>query len=240
MVIPKKSVEITCLTHEQVLTNIKNMAKLMKLTEPKKIFSGKIKPTREDIEMLNLKNVKERAEEYELFECEDQFYFIVIYSPKVEIQYFEACDWFEHLLKPFVYKTHRPKVYICYAMIMDQTKYKTIPRKLLSCPYRLVGIDRIHTIIGSNDGLNSFITDYELLEEKEKSFNDRDFPLILDSDPVVKILNALPGELIRAKLLRNDKGHIFTTYEIRRVTNTKGSLGFFDKSGLDNVEINDE
>lgn len=89
----------------------------------------------------------------------------------------------------------------------------------------------MHPITGSTS--LSYASEYELLETKEKAFNDREYTTILDSDPAVKLVNALPGELIRAKLIFNDKGDVYTTYKIRRVVACRSTLGYFDDSGLD-------
>ena len=234
--VSNKSTGLKCLTHEQVETNIKNMCKIMCLKNPKKLFSGKIKPKFEEIEQYNLANLKERAECYELWECENEFYFIVVYSNKFDSNYFKACDWFNHLFKDFVMKVDRPKVYLCYAFVLSKRQYLSIPQGLLKCPYRLVGIPDIHPLTGSPNGLDSYVLSYELLDTKDKAFNGKDFPDIKASDPGVKIVNALPGELIKVKCLYSDRGNVYTTYKIRRVRSTRNEIGNFDKSGIDNFE----
>lgn len=234
----KKREELICLNEAQVETNIKNIAHFLKgydgkpLKQPKKVFSGAVKPSEKESVQYNLANVKERAEKYELYECENQFYFIILYSHKFEAQHFIACDWFNHLLKPFVRDdVTRPYVYLCYAHLIKPKQYDSIPLGLLDCPYRLVSLPQMHPITGS-DSL-SYASEYELLDTKDKAFNDRDYTTIFDSDPAVKLVNALPGELIRAKLIYNDKGDIYTTYKIRRVVSTRSTLGYFVESGLD-------
>ena len=234
----KKREELICLNEEQVETNIKNIASFLRgydgkqLKQPKRVFSGVIKPSEKESVQYKLANVKERAEKYELYESENQFYFIVIYSHKFEVQHFIACDWFNHLMKPFVRdERERPYVYLCFAHLIKPKQYDSIPLGLLDCPYRLVSLTQMHPITGSSS--LSYASEYELLETKEKAFNDREYATILDSDPAVKLVNALPGELVRAKLIYNDKGDIYTTYKIRRVVATRSTLGYFDGSGLD-------
>ena len=233
-----KTSNLLCLTHEQVQTNIVNMAEIMKLPKPTIVFKGKVKPKPEEVTKYKLRNLKETAEEYELWECEDKFYFIVIYSNKFEEQFFLACDWFNHLFKPFVFEKgiDRPKVYLCYATVINNKMYKQIPQGLLQCPYRLVGIPDVHTLTGSPNKLDSYIISYELLDTKDKAFNGKEYSDILASDPGVKIVNALPGELIRVKMIYSDKGNVFTTYKIRRVKSTHSKLSFHDKSGVDMFE----
>ena len=229
---------VICLSKSQVKTNILNMAKLMKLPKPEIVFSGKLKVKQDDIDKYNLNTVKERADCYELWESKDKFYFLVIYSNKFEAQYFVACDWFNHIFKDFVRKeVDRPKVYLCYAFVLSKKQYKTIPMNLLNCPYRLIEIADVHPITGSPNGCDTIIMDYELLETKEKAFNGKEYSDILTSDPIVKVLNALPGELIRAKMIFSDKGNVFTTYKIRRVKLDKTKVGMFDKSGVDNFKM---
>lgn len=220
-----------CLTEEQVLTNIKNIAKCLKVKEPKRVFHGTVKPTEKELVQYNLANVKERAELYELYESENEFYFIVMYAHRFQEQHFIACDWFNHLIKPFArVEQERPRVYLCFAHLIKRSQYDSIPLGLLDCPYRLVSLTEMHPITG---GEFSYASEYELLDTKDNAFNDRDYTKILDSDPAVKLVNALPGELIRAKLIYNDKGNVYSTYKIRRVVATRTTLGYFDGSGLD-------
>lgn len=240
-IIKKKTVRknsgVICLTHEQVKINLFNIAEIMKLPKPELKFSGELKISKDDIVKYNLSGVTNNADCYELWECKDKFYFIVVYAQTIEIKNFTACDWFNHMFKDFVKGVNRPKIYLCSAFTIDKSKYAKIPTRLLKFPYRFVIIPKIHPITGSKDGLNSYVMEYELLKESpDKAFNNRDYSEILASDPVVKITNALPGELIRYKYIANDAGNVFTSYKIRRVTSTRTRLGYFDGSGLDMLD----
>lgn len=218
----------------------------MKLPKPELKFQGPLKITKDDIARYNLNGISSDADSYELWECKDQFYFIVVYATKIEVKNFIACEWFNHLFKDFVKGVDRPKVYLCSAATIDKNKYSKIPTHLLKCPYRFVIIPKLHPITGSKSGLNSYILEYELLDTKDRAFNNRDYSEILASDPVVKIVNALPGELIRYKYIASDAGNVFSAYKIRRVTETRTKLGYFDGSGLDmldtktTIEVDDE
>ena len=234
--VKRKDNALICLTHEQVKTNITNVATIMKLPKPELKFQGELKISKDDIARYNLSGIDASAECYELWECKDQFYFIVVYAHSVEIKYFVACEWFNHLFKNFVYDVDRPKVYLCSAFTIDKTKYSKITTGLLKCPYRFVIIPKIHPLTGSINGLNGFISQDELLETKDRAFNNRDYSEILASDPAVKIVNALPGELIRVKYIASDAGNVFSAYKIRRVTSTRTRLGYFDGSGLDMLD----
>ena len=231
-----------CLTESQVEANLNNIIKLMRLKGSlKKVFSGPLKVSAEDITKYNLRSLgtKDRADSYSLYEVPNEFYFIVIYAHEFQTKHFLACDWFNHLIKDFAKKdVERPLVYLCYAHILSQTEFDRIPIGLLDCPYRLVSLAALHPITGSPNGLEGFVIDYELLKgEKAISFNNKHYPYITNEDPVVKIVNALPGEIIRARQIYSDKGCVYTEYKIREVKRSKTTLGQFDASGIDNFEV---
>ena len=120
---------------------------------------------------------------------------------------------------------------------IKDAEFDRIPTNLLKCPYRLVRLTKLHPITGSPNGIEGFATEYELLkDEKPISFNNKKYPYIFDYDPGSIIVNALPGELVRAKLFYNDKGCVYTEYKIREVLRSKTRLGQFDNSGLDNFD----
>lgn len=216
--------DIICLTEEQVLTNLNNLVEIMKLPKIVKVYDGKPKTQ------------YKTASRYQLFESKDEFYFIVVYSDNFNIQYFQACEFFEKDFKDFVKEPDRPKIYICSAFTIPKTYYKLLPSNLIKYPFRFVKITDLHPIIGSKNLLPAHIKSYELLNTKEKAFNNKDFPVILDSDPVVKILNALPGELIRCHEIIVDNWKPYTQYKIRRVVSTKSSIKDLPNSGLANFD----
>lgn len=221
------------LTEDQVHTNIRNIANAMRLPEPKSIFKGKIKPTAEEVAKYSLNVLKNKADEYELLECENAFYFIVIYSKKFDVQYFLSIDWFDHLLKPFVKENaERPKVYVCCSAIISDNDYDSIPLHLLKCSYRLCPLQYLHPITGSKNGFEGYCLNYELLNTREKAYNGKEWPEIRDCDPAVKLVNALPGDLIRTQQLFSDKGNCYTTYEIRRVIPWRERLSLHPESGI--------
>lgn len=214
-----------CLTEEQVLWNLNNVVSIMKLPKMEKKFDGQIKD----------KGVKS-ADKYQLFECKNEFYFLVVYARKFNIKYFEACKHFESSFDNFVKKSDRPKVYLCSAFVIKKKDYKALTQELLSVPFRFVRLTKIHPLTGSPTPLHAHVRSYERLETKEKAPNGNDFPIILDSDPAVILVNALPGELIRYKEVIIDNGKPYTQYKIRRVLNTRSSIMSLDASGVANVE----
>lgn len=238
----KPSSEVICLNEQQIETNIKNIANCMKLTGKLiKRFSGSLKISKEEATKLDISFISQndRPEAYHLYEIEDEFYFLVISSHKFGVNQFIGCDYFDHLIKPFAKENNldRPKVYIMIAYTIKDTEFDRIPTNLLKCPYRLVRLTKLHPITGSSNGIEGFATEYELLKyEKPISFNNKKYPYIFDYDPGSIIVNALPGELVRAKLFYNDKGCVYTEYKIREVLRSKTRLGQFDNSGLDNFE----
>ena len=237
---PKKS-DLICLNESQVETNLNNICKLMRLKgNLKKLFSGELNIKKDDITKYHLNDIspKNKANSYSFYEVPNEFYFIVIYGEDFRPEHFLACDWFNHLINDFARKdVERPLVYLCCAYELQQAKFDKIPIGLLDCPYRLVSLTQLHRITGSPNGLEGFVIDYKLLKgEKAISFNNKSYPYITNEDPVVKIVNALPGELIRAKQVYDD-GCVYTEYKIRVVKPSKTTLGQFDASGIDNFNL---
>lgn len=231
-----------CLNESQVETNLKNICQLMRLKGSiKKRLSGPLKVSQEDVSKYHLNAIapKDRAESYSLYEVPGEFYFIVIYAHEFQVKNFLACDYFNHLIDEYARKdVERPLVYLCHAHDLQQAEIDKIPIGLLDCPYRLVSLAKLHPITGSPNGLEGFVKDYKLLKgEKAISFNNKHYPFVLSNDPAVKLVNALPGEIIRAKQMYCDKGCAYYEYKIREVKRSKTSLGQFDDSGIDNFDV---
>lgn len=215
--------ETICLTNEQVINNLNNLTKILKLPKLEKIYEGKPKV------------VSKLANNYELYECKNEFYFIVVYADNFNIQYFQACKFFETMMGDFVKTVDRPKIYLCSAFTISKTNLKSLTMNIMSVPFRFVLLTQLHPLIGSKDFLHAHIVSYELLDTKENAFNNKDFPIILDSDPAVKLVNALPGELIRYKEIIADNSKPYTQYKIRRVHSTRSSIKEIDSSGISNL-----
>lgn len=219
--------ETICLTHEQVLNNLNNLSQIMKLPKLELKYEGKLKEYKTTLKL---------AECYELYECKNEFYFIVVYASNFNIQYFQACSYFEKMFHESVKTPERPKIYLCSAFTISKTNLKSLSMDILSVPFRFILIPSIHPLTGSKSLLQAHIMSYELLKTKDVAFNGKDFPLIMDSDPAVKLVNALPGELIRYKEVILDNGKPYTQYKIRRVVKTKSSIKEISNSGLANFD----
>lgn len=225
--------DFACLNESQVETNIKNIAYAMKLHEPKKTFDGTVKPKTEEVTMYGLSNIKKRASKYQLWTCDGQFYFIVIFDAKWSVQHFIGVDWFEHLLDENVVKGDiRPHVYICSAYTLTDSQFDSIPYPLIHVPYRLVELTKLHALTGSPKGFIGMASEYERLETKDKAFNNKEWSDVFSDDVSVIMLNALPGELIRARLIFYDHESVYPEYKIRRVAYTRKRMGQHNTDGL--------
>ena len=238
------------MNEDQVKTCIDNLASIMKLKALKLIHNGEVNPNQAEITKYNLREVGEYADKYQLFEAPDEFYFLVVYSEKFNQSYVMNCDWFDHIFKPFVYDVDHPKVYICTNIELTEKEYNSIPMGILKCPYRFVMLTDLYPVIGSEGGLKASVIEYELLDkaslEKDKttelmydengfhalSFSHKLFPKIQAGDVAVKLVNALPGELIRVRIILNDNFSPYTEYQIREVESHRETIGFMDPSGL--------
>lgn len=93
---------------------------------------------------------------------------------------------------------------------------------LLPCSYRILSGVEIYPLLGSTEKvMGSFTKDYEVLQYETPS-NGRSWSKIFDTDVVVKILNALPGDLVCCKLLLGEMYSAYWEYAVREVI--KGSI----------------
>ena len=85
-------------------------------------------------------------------------------------------------------------------------------------------------MIGSKDGLFGMSYDYKIIPY-EKTYNGREYPVIFDYDVMVKVLNALNGDLICCKRILSE-GSPYGEYYIRRVESTASDVGIINPSGI--------
>lgn len=242
--------QLIAMTEEQVKTCIENLVQIMRLKPLKLIHDGEVSPDPAEITKYNLREAGDYADKYQLFESPDEFYFLIIYAKKFSQSYILNCDWFDHIFKPFVYGVSHPKVYLCINIELSEKEYNSIPMGILKCPYRFVVLPDLYPVIGSEGGLKASVISYERIDREElmkdntieivsnehgehpKTFSHKFFPKIQAGDVGVKLVNALPGELIRVRIILNDNFSPYTEYQIREVESHRESISFMDPSGL--------
>ena len=231
------------LSKEQIEGTLGPLARILGLNDkPKVIHDGPIKYSKSDAEEYGIHEYGSIAKQYKLEQYTDKngesFYFLIVVAPAFKKNTFLACEYFNHFLTD-VKKVSRPHVYILPNFEISDSLFKKINSNIVSVPYRLVPIQKIYPLLFTPKGveMNRLMTyDYELLQTKEMTFSNLDWPLIKDSDPGAIIVNALPGELIRCKRTILDGMTPYSEYEIRRVYKTKNDIGEIADSGVDGLD----
>lgn len=249
------------LTKEQIQTTINNLAKIRHFEKIEVIFEGKpsysdsslqklkqlgieplkitkfadnyiiykfsqVKPNKsvEELQMYNkgikIKNLDERVE-----------FAIVVESNKFDKQNYLAIQ----ALYPLIYEDIKDKsgcyVSICPSNLITSAISKHFVDTILPCNYRMFSLCSVYPLIGSKSSMFcGFIKDYELCEYKDL-YNGAKYQTVYDNEPIVKILNAMNGDLIVVKALRNEK-RPYWEYSIAQVKQCLNDADSIDISGL--------
>jgi hypothetical protein len=172
-------------------------------------------------------------------------FFIVIdtnHFDKIEIS---VCSWFNHLIEPYIVPGNvtRPQIFICTLSELSQNNYKKINENMFTSPYRIVSLWDLYTIIGSHTGNFGYTYDYVLYDDLPLEYNGRDYAYISTYDPFVRIINAIPGDVIEYKRIINECSPYVELMRRRVVDNglSTAVVGFFqgiaDKNFYRDYEI---
>lgn len=231
--------EVRCLNKEQIDTTLKNLCGIMSLTNLKKIFEGKPVFSKELEQKYKLAHITKFADNYTVYEAQhtgsDKYfmYFIILEATKFDKLNVTACSWFYHLFENNI-DMHghngRPQVYISPAYVVTETMFLHIPMNILPCLYRFASLTEMYPMIGSKNGLYGLSYDYKIIPY-EDLYNGRSYSLIFDSDVIVKILNAVVGDLICCKRILCE-GSPYGEYYLRQVAATASDANIIDPSGI--------
>lgn len=242
-----QSQEIKCLNKEQIETTVQNLCGILKLNKPKTIFTGKPVYSKQNEELYGLTHITKFADNYTVFEAESKenyngkkynMYFIVLEADKFDKLNVSACAWFYHLFEDKIYKdgiNGRPQVYISPAYVVTDTMFLHIPMNIIPCIYRFVSLAEMYPMIGSKEGLYGLTYDYKIIPYV-KPYNGREYPTIFDYDVMVKVLNAVNGDLICCKRILNE-GSPYGEYYIRRVVSTVNDTSMINPNGICNGNV---
>lgn len=121
-------------------------------------------------------------------------------------------------------------VTIASTNIITSSIAKHFNDSILPCNYRIFSLCDVYPLIGSKRKLYGFTKDFEVMEN-EILYNKCSYPIILDSDPMVKILNARNGDLIICQHLLFETTP-YWEYSIRKVEQCLNESDSVDISGL--------
>lgn len=237
-----QSQEIRCLTKEQIDTTMNNLCSILNMNKPTVIFSGKPVYSKQNEELYHLTHITKFADNYTVYETESKqsvngkkynMYFIVLEADKFDKLNISACAWFYHLFEDKINKNGidgRPQVYISPAYVITDTMFLHVPMNIIPCLYRFVSLAEMYPMIGSKEGLFGMTYEYKIIPY-EKPYNGREYATIFDYDVIVKILNALNGDLICCKRVLNE-GSPYGEFYIRRVVSTASDINIINPSGI--------
>lgn len=228
--------ETKCLTPNQIDAIITNWSNILGATECKVLYKGKPVFSLENIKQWHLPHITKFANNYVLYELtikdSANLYIITIETDKFDKVNIQACIWFYHYFEDKVYKTQnsRPEVFICPCFVVTPAMFNHVPINLLPCIYRFVPLPELYPLIGSRSGPWGMTWDYRRLTEEEVK-GTRSYSIMLDSDPVVKIMNGVPGDTIEHKRVLCE-GSPYTEYYRRTIQSTVTDINAIAPSGI--------
>lgn len=228
--------ETRCLTKSQITTILDNWCDILGVKSRKVLFDGKPVFSAENIKLYKIPHLTKFADNYTLYECtrdkQPNLYIITFETDKFDKVNLQACIWFWHYFDTKVYQTQNkyPEVFICPAYVITQAMQLHVPINLIPCMYRFVPLPEIYPLVGSKNQLYSMTYDYKIVPESEIPDN-RQYSILFDNDPVIKVLNALPGDIIQYKRILCE-GCPYAEYYRREVVSTVEDVNSIAKSGI--------
>jgi hypothetical protein len=237
--------EVVCLDKQQIKATIEHLCESMNLETPKEIFSGKPSYTKELEQKYNLKHITKFASNYYVYESHGKdddgedyaMYFITLEAQAVDKQNILACEWFYHLfdsnISPdgvMIHGRRVPQVYICPAYVISDTLFAQCPTNIFPCLYRIATLTEMYPNIGSNTARFGMVYDYVINNSRDKHLL-KDFSILNDGDVLVKILNAVPGDVIDAIRVMNEVS-AYQEPTSRVVVSNETDIGYMRMSGL--------
>ena len=231
-----QSQKIHLLNKEQIQTTMTNWFNIMGLSDVKTIKS-EAHPSfsDENIKQYDLPHITKFAKFYSLYSTmkdKKPLFFFVIESDRFDVLHLRACVGWWHLIKAEVHDEVYPQVFICPAYVVTNAMKVHIPINIFPCLYRVVSLCEIYPRIGSKTNVFGLSYDLKLMKD-HKEFEDyeKELPAILDSDVDVKILNAIPGDIISCKRIIFDE-FPYGEFYFRKVESTITGISSITPGGL--------
>ena len=229
--------ETKCLSKNQIGNIMNNWATIFGASKRTILYEGKPVFSAENIKKWNLPHLTKFAENYTLHKYEfsdnqPSIFILVIETDKFDKINIQASVWFYHFFQDEVYKTQtkRPEIYISPAFVVTPSMYNHVPINILPCMYRFVPLPEVYAMIGSKNTIYSMTWDYRILTDAELE-GTREYSQLFDSDPIVKILNAVPGDTIQYKRVLCE-GSPYGEYYRRKIINTMTDVHLIAPSGI--------
>ena len=140
---------------------------------------------------------------------------IVIDEDKFDKQFMLACSAFWPLIVENTNKNEKPEVIVCPNNLITTAISKHFNVELFPIKCSIFSLCDVYPLIGSKNQMFGFTKNYEVIEY-EPLYNKLDYAVVMDNDPVVKILGAKAGDLIVCQHLLFETSP-YWEYTIRRV-----------------------
>lgn len=238
------------LTDDQVDICLRNWWKILNIETVTCLFRGRPLFSKYNINRFHITRYTRFADKYTLFRCEGNCYgtlfFVVVDTNHFDRVEIAVCSWFNHLIEPYIVPGNltRPQIFICTMSELTPNNYKKISENMFMTPYRVVSLWDLYTIIGSHTGNLGYTFDYKLIDDlPELEYNQRDYAYISTYDPFVRIINAIPGDVIEYKRIINECSPYIELMRRRVVDNglSTAVVGYFqgiaDKAFYRDYEI---
>ena len=244
------------LSKSQVKTTLNNLFALHRL-DPKSIkleYEGKPKFSKTDQEQYGLSHITKFGSRYEMYSgkilCNDEtdkmhedngklMIYIVLYDDKFDKLHYLAMEWFVHLFQERIErKSVRPRVYIMPSYQLTEAMVAHIPDNIMVVNYRAVSLaNGLYPLLGSRSGLMGLCNNYKIIDGKNH-FNGKPYPMIYDSDPMCKAINAVVGDCIMCERVLNEMG-TYSEYSVRTVIKSEKYPGLISLAGISYNEFKD-
>lgn len=234
-------IEIKQLNDEQVETTLNNLCELRKLKKPEKIFEGKPTFDKETIETYKIPNITKFANNYKVYIAESKKdscldtneLFVLIFTDKFDKLHLSAIISLYYTLDFAKYvnvKSKIPHITIMPAYVVTQNMFTHVPKDIIPANYRFFSLASIYPLLGSKTMPYGFCFDYEIFEY-EKTYNNKEYISINDSDPIIKAINGISGELLKCTRMLNDITPYYDV-QIRLIISSKTEINVIDSSGI--------
>lgn len=233
--------KVHCLTEEQAEHTLNNLCKIRGLDKPKLITKNKPKYSQEMCKKFNIPFITKFADKYLSYmatrngkdDKETNEAFILIFADKVDVYFLTACAalYIEYFYDKVKKDAQAPHFTILPAFTVSESLKSHYKRDILpDCNYRIFSLTELYPMIGSKTDMFKLTYNYERYSYTP-CFNGKEYVKIYDSDPMVKMLNAMPGDLVVCSAVSSDDS-IFGQTFIRQVEPSIPNIHRIHPSGV--------
>jgi hypothetical protein len=193
--------------------------------------------SQENMRKYDLPHITKFADWYQLIRAEDSdgkpYFFFVIEAQRFDKLFLSAIIGYWHVISDEVTALAddgRPHVFVCPAYVVTESMMIHTPISLLPCLYRFVSLCEIYPRLGSEKPFG-YISELQLLPKSTRARTGYDYTEILDNDVDVKIVNGLPGEVLKCRRVLFE-GVPYSEFYYRRIISTVSNIKGMNQNGI--------